>query len=233
MLFSDGGRTKEARGIFPSLWEHEALFIGTSRCSQSADGDLVPGFLLLGLWWQKKKEVGGGGWDDVCPDVLLYLASNVLLPFGKSWWETLVGEDKSYHRKPPLLSAPWECHLSSLRYTVAAAEIHTSAIMSTRHPDWRQSDADTKLPIAMQVSALRGTLRHKSVQFTRGRFDPSFFFSPILASLRYGATAAEWLRSSSRWLLKWQKHLDSCLHRPFSPLGFISRVKHRSVCGEG
>lgn len=34
--------------------------------------------------------------DQVCPDVLLHLASNLLVPFGKSWWETLVGEDKSF-----------------------------------------------------------------------------------------------------------------------------------------
>lgn len=104
---------------------------------------------FLPLWppmaKQKEKKKEGGGKnprDQVCPDVLLHLASNVLLPFGKSWWETLVGEDKSYHRKPPLLSAPWERHLPSLRYTgAAAAEIRTSAFMNTWRTDRSQSDA--------------------------------------------------------------------------------------------
>lgn len=80
MLFSDGGGTEEARGVSPSLWEHEVLFIGVSRCSRSADGDPVLHFLLLGLWWQRI-------YNQVCCDVFAALGPQ----FPPPRWDILMG----------------------------------------------------------------------------------------------------------------------------------------------
>lgn len=73
----------------------------------------------MGTWSSTFCRLASDGKESIIRFVLmslLHLASNFLVPIGISWWETLVEEDKSYHRKPLLPSAPWEHELPSLRY---------------------------------------------------------------------------------------------------------------------